>query len=93
MLKQNGEWRVYIYECDICLSAVSSHTCSIYLLINLIRIFTPFLKLHYDRYNRRFGSDGVHEPIEWPELHDDIEKFKHEFIYPNIIEKEKNEKR
>ena len=22
-------------------------------------------KVHYDRYNKRFGNDGIHDPIDW----------------------------
>lgn len=24
--------------------------------------------LHYDYYNKRYGSDGVHEPLEWSSI-------------------------
>jgi len=27
--------------------------------------FCCITQLHYDAYNKRFGSDGVHEPIDW----------------------------
>lgn len=45
-------------------------------------------QLHYEKYDRKFGQDGVHKPIQWPELAEDIEKFKHEYIFSNIVKKE-----
>jgi tRNA pseudouridine38-40 synthase len=45
-------------------------------------------KLHYDKYNRKYGKDGIHKPLEWPELEERIETFKHEYIFSNIIKKE-----
>lgn len=49
-------------------------------------------QLHYDKYDRKFGKDGVHKPIQWPELADEMEKFKHEYIFKNIVEKEIQDK-
>lgn len=49
-------------------------------------------KLHYDRYNKKFGNDGVHKPIDWSELSTEIENFKHEYIFSNMISKEINNK-
>jgi tRNA pseudouridine38-40 synthase len=49
-------------------------------------------QLHYDKYDRKFGKDGVHKPIQWPELVDEMEKFKHEYIFSNIVQKEIKEK-
>jgi tRNA pseudouridine38-40 synthase len=48
--------------------------------------------VHFDRYNRKFGGDGQHEPIEWEAQNDAIEKFKEEYIYPVIVETELKEK-
>jgi len=45
-------------------------------------------KLHYDKYNRKYGKDGIHKPLEWPELEERIETYKHEYIFSNIIKKE-----
>lgn len=47
---------------------------------------------HFDRYNRKYGGDGHHEPIEWEAQNDAIEKFKDEYIYPVVVETEKKEK-
>lgn len=49
-------------------------------------------KLHYDKYNRKFGKDGIHKPIDWSEYHDEIEKFKFEYIFSHMIKKEITEK-
>lgn len=44
--------------------------------------------VHYDKYNRRYGEDGIHETLEWKELDDQIETFKEKYIYPTIVETE-----
>lgn len=46
------------------------------------------IQLHYDLYNRKFGSDGIHKPIEWSEIEEEIEEFKNKYILENIIKKE-----
>ncbi|XP_014666393.1 PREDICTED: tRNA pseudouridine synthase A, mitochondrial-like [Priapulus caudatus] len=48
-------------------------------------------KVHFEAYNNRHGSDGFHDPIEWEEYKEEIEKFKHEYIYSTIIRTEKDE--
>ncbi len=50
-------------------------------------------QLHYTKYDRKFGNDGVHKPISWPEIAEEMEHFKHEYIFKNIIKKEITEKR
>lgn len=45
-------------------------------------------KLHYDKYNKKFGNDGVHTSLEFEDLEEDIESFKHKYIYSNIMQKE-----
>lgn len=47
---------------------------------------------HFDRYNRKYGGDGHHEPIEWEAQNDAIDKFKDEYIYPAVVEGEMKEK-
>lgn len=44
--------------------------------------------IHYDRYNERYGSDGIHEKITWHEIEEEVEKFREEFIWDTIIESE-----
>lgn len=48
--------------------------------------------VHYDRYNYRYGKDGVHETLEWEQEKDAVEDFKRKYIYPVIINTEINEK-
>ncbi|XP_014275888.1 pseudouridylate synthase 1 homolog [Halyomorpha halys] len=49
-------------------------------------------EVHYDRYNQRFGNDGIHEPIEWSEVENKLEEFKKKFILPTIVKAEKEDK-
>ncbi|KAI4467752.1 pseudouridylate synthase [Holotrichia oblita] len=44
--------------------------------------------VHYDKYNRRYGQDGIHDTLEWKELDDTVMEFKEKYIYPTIIETE-----
>uniref|UniRef100_A0A1L8E088 Pseudouridylate synthase 1 homolog n=1 Tax=Nyssomyia neivai TaxID=330878 RepID=A0A1L8E088_9DIPT len=48
--------------------------------------------LHYDRYNRRYGNDGIHSPLTWDEYEDEIGKFVREQIHPVITETEIKDK-
>ncbi|XP_055333849.1 pseudouridylate synthase 1 homolog [Paramacrobiotus metropolitanus] len=47
---------------------------------------------HFDMYNRKFGKDGCHEALLWPECKETIAQFKEEHIFPTIIRGEKDEK-
>ncbi|XP_067114496.1 tRNA pseudouridine synthase A isoform X2 [Osmerus mordax] len=48
-------------------------------------------KVHFDRYNKRFGGDGIHERLEWTQEEDSIQAFKEEHIYPSIVQTEGQE--
>ncbi|BFZ01066.1 hypothetical protein BsWGS_04105 [Bradybaena similaris] len=48
--------------------------------------------LHLDGYNKRFGSDGVHEPINWTQYQETLDKFKEEHIISYIVSQEKTER-
>lgn len=48
-------------------------------------------QIHYDRYNKRYGSDGIHKPLVWTDVQEELKKFKEEFIYPTIVNVEKDE--
>lgn len=48
-------------------------------------------KVHFDRYNNRFGGDGLHERLDWEEQEEAIQAFKEAFIYPTIMETERKE--
>ncbi|KAL5273675.1 PUS1 family protein [Megaselia abdita] len=49
-------------------------------------------QVHYDRYNRRYGVDGIHKSLEWDELEPEIKAFGDKFIYPTIYETELKDK-
>lgn len=49
-------------------------------------------EVHFEKYNRKFGGDGHHEPIEWSAEADKIDDFKNEHIYPVIVNTEIKEK-
>uniref|UniRef100_A0A8C2KRW1 Pseudouridine synthase 1 n=1 Tax=Cyprinus carpio TaxID=7962 RepID=A0A8C2KRW1_CYPCA len=49
-------------------------------------------RVHFDRYNKRFGGDGIHETLEWTEEKEAITAFKDKHIYPSIVEAELHEK-
>ncbi|XP_038588920.1 tRNA pseudouridine synthase A isoform X2 [Micropterus salmoides] len=45
-------------------------------------------RVHFDRYNKRFGGDGLHERLEWDQEEEAIKAFKEAHIYPTIVETE-----
>jgi len=49
-------------------------------------------EVHYDRYNKRYGSDGIHDKIEWHEFEEELNEFKRKFIVSNIMKVEREEK-
>ncbi|XP_074641522.1 pseudouridylate synthase 1 homolog [Tubulanus polymorphus] len=49
-------------------------------------------QVHYDSYNKKYGYDGMHEPLIWDEHKEQIEAFKKKHIYSSMIETEKAEK-
>lgn len=48
-------------------------------------------KVHFERYNKRFGGDGLHERLEWQQQEEAVQAFKEAFIYPTIMETERQE--
>ena len=44
---------------------------------------------HYERYNKRFGTDGIHESLTWENEENEIENFKENFIFSEMIQGEK----
>ncbi|XP_056146436.1 tRNA pseudouridine synthase A [Lampris incognitus] len=48
-------------------------------------------KVHFDRYNKRFGGDGLHECLEWNQEEEAVKAFKEAYIYPSIVETERQE--
>ncbi|XP_059485539.1 pseudouridylate synthase 1 homolog [Neocloeon triangulifer] len=49
-------------------------------------------EVHYDRYNKKFGKDGVHDPLVWEAEEAAVMKFQKDYILPTIIDGEKNGK-
>ncbi|XP_072000521.1 pseudouridylate synthase 1 homolog [Engystomops pustulosus] len=49
-------------------------------------------RVHFEKYNRRFGNDGLHDSLDWAEEEEQIEAFKKSHIYPSIIQTEIEEK-
>lgn len=49
-------------------------------------------EVHYDKYNQRFGKDGIHEPLDWADVAADVTAFKEKFIFPTIVDSEIEEK-
>lgn len=47
---------------------------------------------HYDHYNKKFGQDGIHEPLIWDNVADKIEAFCQEKIYTEVTRTEIEEK-
>ncbi|KAL0610359.1 tRNA pseudouridine synthase A [Plecturocebus cupreus] len=49
-------------------------------------------RVHFEKYNQRFGNDGLHEPLDWAQEEGKVAAFKEEYIYPTIISTERNER-
>merc|ERR1712136_88196 len=45
-------------------------------------------KLHYDTYNRKFGNDGLPQPLDWDEYKEEMEAFKLDQVFANIARTE-----
>ncbi|BES98933.1 tRNA pseudouridine synthase [Nesidiocoris tenuis] len=48
-------------------------------------------EVHYDRYNQRYGSDGMHDSIEWSNEKEFLDEFKRKHILSSIVQTEKEE--
>lgn len=49
-------------------------------------------QVHYDRYNERYGADGMHDALTWETEEANIQQFIDEYIFPNIVNEERREK-
>jgi len=49
-------------------------------------------ELHFSGYNKKWGSDGVHEPMDWAPFQEAKDKFKEEHILSDIVAEEKSER-
>ncbi|XP_069958192.1 pseudouridylate synthase 1 homolog isoform X1 [Cherax quadricarinatus] len=47
---------------------------------------------HYDKYNKRYGTDGIHEPLNWEEAAQKIQEFRKKYIDSSIVNTEIKEK-
>ncbi|KAL3316921.1 tRNA pseudouridine synthase 1 [Cichlidogyrus casuarinus] len=45
-------------------------------------------KVMFDHYNKRYGSDGIHQTIDWDRYKDTIEPFKQKFVFDHIMQEE-----
>ena len=48
-------------------------------------------EIHYERYNKRFANDGIHESLTWEDVDTQVEAFKDDFIFSEMVQGEKNE--
>uniref|UniRef100_A0A336LXT1 Pseudouridylate synthase 1 homolog n=1 Tax=Culicoides sonorensis TaxID=179676 RepID=A0A336LXT1_CULSO len=47
---------------------------------------------HYDRYNKRYGDDGIHEKLLFEDIKEKVEEFAEKNILPTIIDTEISQK-
>ncbi|KAF4522377.1 hypothetical protein B566_EDAN012234 [Ephemera danica] len=48
--------------------------------------------VHYDKYNRKYGGDGLHETLTWAGTEEAVQKFKQDYIWPTIVRGEREDK-
>ena len=48
-------------------------------------------EIHYEKYNKRFANDGIHEALDWQDVEDQVESFKEDLIFQDMIQGEKVE--
>jgi len=49
-------------------------------------------QIHFDRYNKRYWEEGQHDKLDWEDQSEEVEKFKEEFIYSDIVKTEVEKK-
>ena len=54
--------------------------------------FIVCFKIHYERYDRKFGKDGTHDPLNWEECSEAVERFKEDVIFADMVETEAESK-
>ncbi|KAL0116523.1 hypothetical protein PUN28_009885 [Cardiocondyla obscurior] len=47
--------------------------------------------VHYDNYGKRYGTDGLHETLDWKECEEEVEKFQKTYILKHMIDTEISE--
>ncbi|XP_051863946.1 pseudouridylate synthase 1 homolog isoform X2 [Drosophila albomicans] len=48
--------------------------------------------VHYERYNDRYGKDGIHSPLTWEAQEQQVREFIEKYIYANIYKTEAEQK-
>lgn len=48
--------------------------------------------VHYERYNERYGKDGIHNPLTWENQETEIQEFIEKKIFANIYRTECEQK-
>lgn len=48
-------------------------------------------QVHYERYDKRYGKDGLHETLEWEQCEGEVEEFQKNYILPYIVDTEVSE--
>lgn len=49
-------------------------------------------RVHFEKYNQRFGNDGLHEPLDWAQEEAKVAAFKEQHIFPTIVSTERGER-
>ncbi|XP_027627209.1 tRNA pseudouridine synthase A [Tupaia chinensis] len=49
-------------------------------------------RVHFEKYNQRFGTDGLHEPLDWAQEEARATAFKEQHIFPSIVRTERLER-
>jgi len=50
-----------------------------------------YQQVHYDNYGKRYGTDGLHETLDWKECEEEIEKFQKKYILQYMVDTEISE--
>lgn len=48
--------------------------------------------VHYDNYSERYGTDGLHETLDWKECEEEVETFQKTYILKHMIDTEISER-
>lgn len=48
-------------------------------------------RVHYDHYGKRYGTDGLHETLDWKECEEEVEKFQKKYILQHMVDTEISE--
>jgi len=45
-------------------------------------------EVHFDRYNKRYGSDGIHSPLSWEKVEHEVTTFRDDIVFADIMQTE-----